>query len=229
MIDTIVFDFDGTLAELRLDFGAMKRRIAALAEFYLSRPPAPSSLPALEWLSQLGDRMTPAAASEFKGKAHQVILQMELEAAAQGRLFTFTRRLLRDLAARRIKTAIITRNCTQAVESVFPDRRRYCPCLLTRDHVRRVKPDPSHLLTALERLHSRPEHALMVGDHPLDIETGRSAGTYAAAVTSGNTDWATLARYHPDWIAADCDRLVHVLGINQKLRSLANEQEQAPL
>ena len=52
-IECFVFDFDGTLAELRLDFAEMKLRLNSLAESYMAPTPPPPFLPVLEWLTWL--------------------------------------------------------------------------------------------------------------------------------------------------------------------------------
>jgi phosphoglycolate phosphatase len=48
----------------------------------------------------------------------------------------------------------------------------------------------------------------MVGDHPLDIHTGKCAGARTAGVTSGNTSAEDFGRSGADWIARDCDALI---------------------
>ncbi len=57
-IESFVFDFDGTLAVLRLDFAEMKRRLSTLARSYFAPPPPRPFLPVLEWLDWL-DRSIP--------------------------------------------------------------------------------------------------------------------------------------------------------------------------
>jgi phosphoglycolate phosphatase len=52
--------------------------------------------------------------------------------------------------------------------------------------VKNVKPHPEHLNKALQMLNSGAYTTLMIGDHPLDIETGRNAGTCTAGVLTGN-------------------------------------------
>lgn len=213
-ISSIVFDFDGTLAELRLDFAEMKRRIGELAERYLPGRPQPGETPALEWIEILVRQIVledSGNADEFRRHCHDTILELEVEAARNGQLFPQTRSMLKDLKRQGIKLAIITRNCDQAVFAVFPDWRDHCDCLLTRDQVAAVKPNPDHLYQALEILQSEPDEALMVGDHPLDIETGRRAGTRTAGVASGNISVETLALKRPDWIASDCQDLISLL------------------
>jgi phosphoglycolate phosphatase len=187
-INAVVFDFDGTLAHQVIDFTEMKRRVAAAASAWLGRRPEPNGTPALEWIEELARDIEVGQAGQgrrFFDAAHAVIRDMECEAASRGGLFPFVRKMLRDLGGRGVDTAIITRNCAQAVEAVFPDALDYCRAVLPREAVARVKPDPGHLRSAMEILGALPETTLMVGDHPLDIETGRRAGTRTAGWPRG--------------------------------------------
>lgn len=212
---SIVFDFDGTLAELCLDFGEMKQRLAALAQEFLESLPT-ASLPVLEWLEVL---MTSVRASngpvaeEFQQRSRALILDMELEAAREGSLFPFTRPILGELRNKGIKVAIITRNCEKAVRAVFPDMDDFCSGFLARDHVPRVKPDPDHLFRALSKAGATLEAALMVGDHPLDIQTGKRAGILTAGVYSGNASRAELIETGAHWTARNCEELFELLSI----------------
>ena len=219
-LESVVFDFDGTLAELHLDFAEMKRRLGDLAAEYLDGAFESSGQPALELLESIGSSIQAKDASmgrQFKERAHSLIMGMELEAAGRGALFPFTRRVLRILAGKGLKIAIITRNCEQAVTTVFPDIHLHCSTFLSREHVKRVKPDPGHLLLALERLTAPAGTALMVGDHPLDIQTGKRAGTLTAGVTSGNSSEADLSKSGADWTAKNCEELVDLLTREGKL------------
>jgi phosphoglycolate phosphatase len=211
-IESLVFDFDGTLAELRLDFAEMKLRLNSLAESYFAPTPPPPFLPVLErvtWLENsirgsFGDR-----ANGFRPQAMTLICEMELQAAAKGALFPFTRPLLKALAEKGAKTAIITRNCDAAVRLVFPDVSEYCS-FFSRDHVPSPKPDPAHLTHALDAIGAAPQSAIMIGDHPLDIQTGRAAGVMTAGVCSGNSSRDELLRAGADWVADDCQQLIEL-------------------
>ncbi len=79
-----------------------------------------------------------------------MIREIEMEAARSGALFRFTRPLLKMLKAEGAKTAIITRNCEEAVRVVFPDLYEVCPAFFSRDHVVTPKPDPAHVVCALD-------------------------------------------------------------------------------
>ena len=207
----VVFDFDGVFAESVIDFGAMRQAIAEIAVEYFPEKPGAGSLRALEWLDKLGERLAginPAGAVEFRRRCFEMIEAMEMEAAVRAGLFPFVRPMLREMRRDGVGAAVITRNCARAVAMVFPDVEKYCRCLLARDHVERVKPDPDHLLRALEVLGCPPGHCLMVGDHPLDIETGRLAGTWTAGVAGGRAGEEELRRHGADVTAPDCRILV---------------------
>lgn len=210
----MVFDFDGTLAHLVLDFGLMKRMVADIAAGWLPGPVAADGLPVLEWIEALTaevDAARPGRGGEFFRAAHAAVRDMEIEAAARGGLFPFTRQVLTRLAGCGAATAIITRNCGAAVDMVFPDAGDFCRAVLPREAVPRVKPDPGHLLAALDRLGVSPGEALMVGDHPLDVETGRRAGVPTAGVATGRVSREELARAGADHTAADARELVAAL------------------
>lgn len=213
-IESIVFDFDGTLAELRLNFAEMKGRVGAVVrEYVLAKPPGPGT-PALEWIETLTRELAATdrpSAEELKRRCLEIIEELELEAAREGSLFDFTRDILEALRARNIRVAVITRNCEKAVRLVFPDVGDYCRALLARDHVPRVKPDPDHLLRALREIGGSAGTALMIGDHPLDIQTGRRAGTLTAGVSSGSATREELARSGAHWTAPNCRDLMEFL------------------
>jgi phosphoglycolate phosphatase len=213
-LKAIIFDFDGTLAELRLDFAQMKRQLRILAQDYFPQLPETPNVPALEWLETLCFNLhqrDKAVALEFEERANSLITGIELEAAHRGSLFPFTRSILQELREDRIKVAIITRNCEAAVRIVFPDLDQYCAGFLARDHVHRVKPDPDHILRALEKIAAPPESALMVGDHPLDMQTGKRAGIMTAGVWSGYASQEDLVRAGANLTARNCRELILAL------------------
>lgn len=218
-LKSLIFDFDGTLAELRLDFPEMKRRLRVLAQEYFFDVLETPNIPALEWLETLLttlEQRSGTAALDLDERANALIKEIEIEAAHRGSLFPFTRSLLHGLREEGVKVAIITRNCETAVRIVFPDLDRYCAGFLARDHVLRVKPDPDHLMRALQYLSTSSESALMVGDHPLDMQTGKSAGVLTAGVWSGNASEEELIRAGACLTARNCQELM----LDLKARSL---------
>lgn len=189
IIDTVIFDFDGTLAELNIDFDFMRKSIDRLIDSYGIDSRSLKNGYILEKIHEaesLLKTLLPEKAKVFLSDAYQTIEAIEVEAAQRGRLFAQTRELLSSFTRHDIRTGIITRNCSRAVYTVFPDILSFCPVVVCREDVERVKPDPGHLLHALNLLNASIRHSIMIGDHPLDIRTGRNAGTLTAGVMTGH-------------------------------------------
>ena len=207
-IQAVVFDFDGTLARLTLDFKAMNEAVrqAVLRVFPQAPPFTP---PALEWVRACmqATNKQPDLSRLISARAEETLLAVEVAAAQKGALFPHTRPLLKTLSAQGVAAGVITRNCRAAVLTVFPDLEAFCP-LLAREDVPATKPDPTHLLRMLDILHVAPQDSLMVGDHPMDILTGKRAGAMTAGVTCGHCPQAQLLAAEPDIILDHCGQLV---------------------
>lgn len=190
VIDFVIFDFDGTLARLNIDFEQMRRDVAGLIDRRGVDPRSLQNRFVLEMIAEvqalLGKNSEDAAAS-FTREAFRIIEDIEVEAARNGTLFDGTKELLTGLRRASLQTGIITRNCEKAVQTVFPDIRDYCSVVVCRNDVRRVKPHPEQINLALSRLGGTPGRSVMVGDHPIDIETGKNAGTRTAGVLTGRS------------------------------------------
>ncbi len=203
-INTIIFDFDGTLAHLNIDFQKMRDVIVSLILSYGVSGDRLRSNFVLEMMDEAADiisRRSRREAGAFLDEANDIIENMETKAAARGALFDDTKPLLRSLPLKNISVGIITRNCAKAVKIVFPDILSYCPVVICRDDVNKVKPHPEHISLALARLGSAPEKALMIGDHPIDITTGRNARTLTCGVLTGRSQ-------KDDFIAAGADMVL---------------------
>lgn len=218
-ITAVVFDFDGTLAASTLDFAHMRARAATAMRRHATVPDRPD-MPTMELLALVCAGLPERAAREVRETALAAVREVELEAARTSALFAFVRPMFAACLEKNIATGIITRNCPEAVRTIFPDVDEFCSCLLTRDHVPLVKPDPDHLFRALGLLRKTPAETLMVGDHPMDIETGRRAGALTAAVHSGESSLARLAAHAPDYLAKDAGALMRLLGILEDVQRL---------
>ena len=73
-IESFVFDFDGTLAVLRLDFAEMKLRLNSLAESYFAPTPPPPFLPVLEWLAWLDRSIRESIGDRANGFRQQALI-----------------------------------------------------------------------------------------------------------------------------------------------------------
>ena len=213
-LDAIVFDFDGTMATLNVDFSEMRRCLVHHLATYHVPPENMDRLFILEMVENARDliaKQDPAQAIQYHREAMQLIEQIELRAAGEARLFDHTEALLSELKARSIKTGIVTRNCRAALEEVFPDIYAAVDVVLTRNHIARVKPDPEHLRQALSLLDAEPEKSAMIGDHPMDIQLGLAVGAITVGVLTGSTDRMKLEASGADWVLEKSSDIVTLL------------------
>jgi phosphoglycolate phosphatase len=187
-LQAIIFDFDGTLARLNIDFPMMRRALADLIASYGVPAADISQLLVLEmietgrqWLAARDG----ARSAEFNERTAQLVYDIEMEGARTGELIPGVREMLAGLRQRGIEPGVLTRNCLEAVLVTFPDINDYCRAVITREATPKVKPDPEHLRIALERLEAQPGNAAMVGDHPMDIEVGKRLGAMTIGVLTG--------------------------------------------
>ena len=121
----------------------------------------------------------------FFDGAHQILREVELEAAAGGKLLPGSKEVLCSLREKGVKVGIVTRNCEDAVRRVFPDIDAYSDVFVSRDGVKKVKPHPDHLTSVMRALRVTGSEAVMVGDHVLDILAGKKVGMKTVGVLTG--------------------------------------------
>lgn len=188
LISAVIFDFDGTLAKLNINFPQMRKSVMNLIETYRVLLNGLSDLFVLEMIDAgkaLISHNCPGEEEKFVQQANDLITSIEIEVAKKRELIDGTRNLLIELKKRNIKAGVVTRNCQLAVMQIFPDILKYCNTVITRELISIVKPHPDHLRAALKLLDVAPEFASMVGDHPMDIKMGKDVGTLTIGVLSG--------------------------------------------
>ncbi|HHX44303.1 MAG TPA: HAD-IA family hydrolase [Chloroflexi bacterium] len=202
-IRAVLFDFDGTLIQQTIDFGAMRHRVLQVVERHGLDAAPYATMHVLELIERVETRLDATCAGAggcFAEEAHAVVTAVELAAAEGAEPFAGVPELLLWLRDAGYRVGIVTRNCRLAVERVLARRPLARDVLLTRDDVARVKPDPEHLLVALERLGVPPEDAVMCGDHPMDVMAGKRAGTATVGILSAALSADGFAGVGPDLV-----------------------------
>lgn len=220
-IRAVIFDYDGTLVQLNIDFFRMRQEVDKLLMLYGLEPVSLKGSYVLELIDEATERLSKKGAPEgltFNHAARELVTEHEVRAAKYGKKLPGVPRILKLLKKQGIKVGIITRNCDKAVKMVFPDIEGSCDAYLPRDYVTRVKPHPDHLAMALKAMDVRdPMLCLMVGDHLMDIEAGKRFGMKTAGVLTGKITRSEFREAGADYILTDVTAVADVVFENEVL------------
>ncbi|MBI4032675.1 HAD family hydrolase [Candidatus Berkelbacteria bacterium] len=162
----VLFDFDGTLFSLNVDWIQLKHELATIAEL-TGTPRRVSETLAL-------------ASPAQKARMIDAIDRAELQGVITGHPINGAADVLQMLHVRGIAVAIVSRNGRPAIEAGCRAGGIALPnVIIARDDVDRHKPDPEGLLLALNRLGVEPGAAVMVGDSVHDVDAAHAIGVPA--------------------------------------------------
>lgn len=215
MIQAVLFDLDGTLADTAADLGAALNRL--LAEE--GQPPQPYDAirpvasHGARGLIRLGfgiDRDHP----RFDEYRHRFLEHYEAGFAEHTRLFDGVNELLQALSQRGIAWGIVTNKPARFTDRLVPALPFATPprAIVSGDTTAAPKPDPRPMLHAAELMGIAPEHCVYVGDAERDIQAGHAVGMRTVLA-----EWGYIAADDAphDWgadlaIAQPTDLLAHL-------------------
>lgn len=162
--EAVVYDLDGTLVRLAVDWSAVRAdAAAALADRELDTED-----------ESLWDLLVLAERAGHREAVESVIEQHELAGARASERLP----LADDLLERDVPVGVCSLNCEAACHVALDAHGLADPVMAVvgRDTVPSEKPDPEPLMTVLDALDVTPDRALFVGDTARDAETARRAG-----------------------------------------------------
>jgi len=213
-IKALIFDFDGTLAVLNIDFSAMRERVFDLMRRSGIREGAVQEKYLLEIIDEVYEMLwkkKPSSAETFYRESHDILHEVEMKAAEEGRLIPGAAGTLKRLREKGIKVGIITRNCEDAIRKVFPDINDFCDVFVSRNSVKKVKPHPDHLTHVMKSLKISGKEAMMVGDHMIDIQAGKRVGMKTVGVLTGRTRKEEFEKAGADYILRDASEVYKLI------------------
>ncbi|MCP4977428.1 MAG: HAD family hydrolase [Maribacter sp.] len=187
MLQGIIFDMDGTITKPKVDFAAVEREIEKKFGFVLDN--------------------SEGSSPEARAKAMERFDQVETQAALESELNDGVHELLDHISQKRLKTAILTRNCRKSVDVVLNKHNLHFEYVISRDDARpKPAPDAIFLLSKMMNIHT--DNLLMVGDYKYDIICGKAAGAKTA-----------LLRYKkklemevtPDFEIDNLEEIIHII------------------
>ncbi len=159
MLQGIIFDMDGTITKPKVDFAAVEREIEEKFGFVLDN----------------AEKSSP----EARAKAMERLDQVETQAALESELNEGVHELLDHILQKKLKTAILTRNCRKSVDVVLNKHNLHFEHIISRDDAK-PKPAPDAILLLSKMMNIHTDYLLMVGDYKYDIICGKAAGAKTA-------------------------------------------------
>lgn len=210
----VLFDLDGTLVETHIDFPAMTNLTEALAREAGVPPEATDGKDILGMVDAAVDDLNGRGddGPEWRRQAFEALERLELEGCAHPVLLPGTQELLAKLVADGVKVGVVTRNCRRVAVGLMARFALPHHLLLSRDDVAKSKPNPEHLWDALRLLDARPDEALMVGDHWMDVQAGQRAGVAATLGVLGKNDVDWFAPCPPTRLVRDLAEAAPLFG-----------------
>lgn len=179
MIQAVLFDLDGTLADTALDLGGALNTVLrrhnlpekSIAEI---RPYASHGVAGL---LKIGVGMT-AEHPDFAAWRQECLEAYSLCYADKTTLFDGVNEMIAELDRRGIKWGIITNKPMRFTDKLVPKLGFTIPpaVVVSGDTCGEPKPSIKPMLYACGQIHADPQHTLYVGDAERDIQAGRNAG-----------------------------------------------------
>lgn len=188
MIETILFDLDGTLADTAPDLGA------ALNRLLIEKGRPIVCLESARRLASSGARGLiqagfgiPPQHPDYAALQVRFLDLYEMAVCVDTRLFPGMADLLDQIESRPMPWGIVTNKAsrfTLPLVALLGIEKR-AACVVSGDTTSRLKPAPDSLLHAAQQIGVAPHNCLYVGDDLRDIQAARAAGMPVLAATYG--------------------------------------------
>ncbi len=215
MIDTVLFDLDGTLVD------SLSLHAITLRQLLSDKLGIETNL------DELRTKIIGIPSQTIMGwyVNHDRILEMilawseyEVPHLPELRLFPGMREALKVLTEHGIRIGVVTsqnRDEMGLMKSYIglDDLINAWICI---DDVCCPKPAPEPVQFAIETLGSHPENTLMIGDTPFDLSSAQAAGCQSGAAMWGFGDHQALQACHPDFTFCSPYEILSAVGISNR-------------
>lgn len=219
MIQAVLFDLDGTLADTAPDLGGALNAVLrrhnlpekSIAEI---RPYAGHGAAGL---IKLGASITPDHTDYTRWRT-EYLDEYDSRYAQDTTLFDGVNELIAELDQRGIKWGIITNKPMRFTDKLIPKLGFIIPpaVVVSGDTCGEPKPSVKPMLYACGQIHADPQHTLYVGDAERDIQAGRNAGMKTVLAEWGYiSDEDDTDSWQPDYRIATPIELIGCLNKKQ--------------
>jgi phosphoglycolate phosphatase len=214
MIEAVLFDLDGTLADTAPDLAYTLNHMRGARGL----PPLP--LAATRPVTSLGARgllgagfgLTPDH-PEYASMREEFLRFYEANICRETRLFPGMAELLRALEARDICWGVVTNKAEYLARPLLKEilAQSRCACIVGGDTTPHTKPHPAPLLAACGAIRRDAGACLYVGDDLRDIQAGRAAGMKVAAALWGYLNGGDPTSWGADYMLERPEDLLDLL------------------
>jgi phosphoglycolate phosphatase len=209
-IDTIIFDFDGVLADTARD-------IATAANYTLKQLGLPEQ--PLDYVRAAIGSGAEAMLRRLLGESADTYLTQALPIFSQKynevyrdetEFYPSVHAGLERLYGSGIRMSIATNKRGPLTLGILEKAGllNFFPVVIGPEAVQNRKPHPEALLKVLNQLGTAPDRALMVGDTEADIRAGQAAGVRTCGVTYGYGSQQEILEASPDFVIENFTELV---------------------
>ena len=179
MIQAVLFDLDGTLADTALDLGGALNTLLnrhGLPEKSIEEI-RPYASHGVVGLLKIGVGMT-AEHPDFAAWRQECLEAYSLCYADKTKLFDGVNEMIAELDRRGIKWGIITNKPMRFTDKLVPKLGFVIPpaVVVSGDTCGESKPSVKPMFHACKQIQTEPQHTLYVGDAERDIQAGRNVG-----------------------------------------------------
>ena len=215
MIDTVLYDFDGTIMDTNDVI------IGSWQHVYKTLRGEKGDLTYI--LSTFGEPLEYSMETSFPEVSKEESVKIYRDWQKEHfldmiHLFPGVEEMLAEVKARGYRTSIATSRLSESLHRALShfDLYKYFDAIVAVEDIEEAKPAPDTIFKALDKLNAKPENAIMMGDSRLDILCARNAGVPSvlvgwSATLAGKTKEDFAPGEAPDFIIQKPEELFEII------------------